>query len=198
MSRFIESICITDRQIRNLTGHQLRFSQTQKHWFGVTASPDLGAFIQNAGPPAHGKYKCRIVYDDKIQSVEFIPYTIRTPRSFAAISHHEIDYFYKSEDRAVFDQLKNTTDKEEIIIIKNGQVTDTSYSNLIFYDGKNWITPHSCLLNGVMRQALLNTNKIRERSISLADLNRFSSFKLINAMMSPEESPALDIRTIAF
>jgi 4-amino-4-deoxychorismate lyase len=66
--------------------------------------------------------------------------------------------------------------------VKNNHITDTSYSNLIFKKGKDWFTPKSFLLNGVQRQHLLKTKKIKEAEITLQNIHDFSHFQLINAM----------------
>ena len=95
-----------------------------------------------------------------------------------------------------FSYLKDAVNEDEIIIVQNGQITDTSYSNLVFFDGEKWITPTTYLLNGTMRQSLLQTKQIIEKPIQVEDLNRFESFKLINAMMDLEESPELPISII--
>ena len=69
-----------------------------------------------------------------------------------------------------------------IIIIKNNQITDTSYSNLLFLKDKTWFTPKSYLLNGVMRQNLLKLKKIKEAEITLDNIKEFTHFQLINAL----------------
>ena len=71
---------------------------------------------------------------------------------------------------------------EEIIIVKNNHITDTSFSNLLFLKGKDWFTPATYLLNGVQRQHLLKKKKIKEAEITLQNIREFSHFQLINSM----------------
>jgi 4-amino-4-deoxychorismate lyase len=72
---------------------------------------------------------------------------------------------------------------DEVIIIKNGCVTDTSYTNICFFDGKEWLTPDTPLLQGTMRRYLLDKGVIREVRIRRKDIQYFKKVSLINAMM---------------
>ncbi|HHF3814093.1 TPA: aminotransferase class IV [Haemophilus influenzae] len=71
---------------------------------------------------------------------------------------------------------------DEIMIIKNGKVTDCSIGNLIFRQGKKWYTPDTPLLLGTQREKLLQEGKIQERTIFLEDIVNFDEIKIINAM----------------
>ncbi len=199
MSRLIESICIIDGEIRNLEFHQQRVNRSRWKLFGLNDELDLGKIIKSGfdsvQPPA-GKIKCRIIYGEKIESIEFHPYQIKKIQSVRLVENNEIEYPYKFENRSAFELMKDSVEEDEIIIIRKGQITDTSYSNLVFFDSENWITPTSFLLNGTMRQSLLQQGKIIEEEVNPKDLNRFLSFKLINAMMNLEESPELDVAII--
>lgn len=196
MSRFIETLCILNGEIRNLEFHQKRFNQTRYKIWGLTDEINLKNQISLAENQRTGKFKCRILYAENIESVEILPYAPRTIHSIKLLENNEIEYRFKSEDRGAFELMKDSVSEDEIIIVKNGQITDTSYSNLVFFDGENWITTTSFLLNGTMRQSLLKSGKIIEEEVNPKDLNRFVSFKLINAMMDLDESPELDISII--
>ena len=206
MSRLIESICIQNGEIRNLEFHQERLNRSRWKLFGLNDELNLRKCIESrllSGVEANRdfgikqeKAKCRILYDEKIHSVEINPYQIRKIHSVKLIENNEIDYRFKFENRTAFELMKDSVAEDEIIIVKNGKITDTSYSNLVFFDGENWITPKTFLLNGTMRQYLLNSKQIIEKEVSINDLKSFQSFKLINAMMNLEESPALDISVI--
>ena len=47
---------------------------------------------------------------------------------------------------------------------------------------KTWFTPKSYLLNGVMRQNLLQSKEIKEAEITLDNIKDFTHFQLINAL----------------
>lgn len=196
MSRFIESICIIDGNIRNLAFHQARMKRSRHKILGINTEINLEEFIISNQIPPIRKFKCRILYDEKIESIEFIPYKIRNINSVKLMENNEIEYRYKFLDRSAFEFLSDSVTEDEILIVKNGKITDTSYSNIVFFDGENWITPSSFLLNGTMRQHLLKSGQIIEKEINTNDLKNFISFKLINAMMDLNESPELDITII--
>ena len=78
--------------------------------------------------------------------------------------------------------MKQKSKADEIIIVKNNHLTDTSYSNVLFKKRKEWFTPKTYLLNGVQRQNLLKNKKIKEAEITLQNLKEYSHFQIINAM----------------
>jgi len=134
-------------------------------------------------PPKKGLYRCRFIYAEDIIKIEYLPYEMRLPHSFKLI-HSDIDYELKHENRKDLNKLFiQKEEADEIIIIKNGLITDTSIANLCFYDGKKWLTPTRPLLYGTTRQRLLDEKKIHTADISYTDIHKFSKIALINAMI---------------
>lgn len=111
-----------------------------------------------------------------------IPYAIPEIHSFQLVENNSYDYSFKFEDRKELERMKMKSKSEEIIIVKNNHITDTSFSNLLFKKGKDWFTPNTYLLNGVQRQHLLKTKKIKETEITLQNIREFSHFQMINAL----------------
>src|SRR5690606_7738830 len=196
MSQFIESICVIDGKIRNLGFHQERMNRTRYKMLGLLDEIKLEKLMRSHPIPSTGKFKCRIIYDEKVDLIEFVSYQIKPIYSIKLIEHNEIEYPHKFLDRKPFEFLSDSVSEDEILIVKNGKITDTSYSNIVFFDGQNWITPQTFLLNGTMRQFLLESNQIIENEIGINDLDKFKSFKLINAMMNLEESPEREMTMI--
>jgi 4-amino-4-deoxychorismate lyase len=87
---------------------------------------------------------------------------------------------------------------EEILIVKNGLVTDTSFSNIVFYDGSDWITPDPPLLKGTKRTRYLRDGEIRTMKIRSSDISHFEKARLINAMLDLDDSADIHIRDINF
>ena len=182
MSRFIESIKIEYQKAYLLDFHQKRVNETLAH-FGAEGSIDLEKIFKDLQHDEDGLYKWRVVYDlQKNVKTQLIPYAIAEIENFQLMENNEIDYSYKSEDRKAFEQLKAKAKADEIIIVKNNSITDTSYSNLLFLKGNAWYTPSTYLLNGVQRQHLLQGKKIKETEITLQNIKEFSHFQLINAL----------------
>ncbi len=52
------------------------------------------------------------------------------------MENNTYDYSFKFEDRKEFENMKTKAKSEEIIIVKNNHITDTSYTNLLFLKTK--------------------------------------------------------------
>ncbi|WP_294199218.1 MULTISPECIES: aminotransferase class IV [Chryseobacterium] len=188
MSQFIESIKVEDQEIFLLEFHQKRVDQTFAH-FGKEGSIDLAKIYKHLEHDEDGLFKLRIVYDlDKKIRTQMIPYAIPELEDFQLVENNSFDYSFKSEDRKELERMKMKSKAEEIIIVKNNHITDTSYSNLLFKKGKDWFTPSTYLLNGVQRQNLLKHKKIKETEITLQNLKEFSHFQMINALNDFDEN----------
>ncbi|WP_426274782.1 aminotransferase class IV [Chryseobacterium sp. S-02] len=182
MSQFIESIKVEDQEVFLLEFHQKRINQTFSH-FGKEGSIDLKKIYEHLEHDEDGLFKLRLVYDlDKKLRTQMIPYAIPEIADFQLVENNSYDYSFKFEDRKELDKMKMKAKAEEIIIVKNNHITDTSFSNLLFLKGKDWFTPSTYLLNGVQRQNLLKQKKIKETEITLQNIKQFSHFQLINAL----------------
>ena len=182
MSQFIESIKIEDQEVFLLELHQKRVNATFAH-FGMENSIDLDKIIKDLKIDEDGFFKLRIVYDlNRNYKTQLIPYAVAEIDSFQLVENNTYDYAFKFEDRKEFERMKTKAKTEEIIIVKNNCITDTSYTNLLFLKDEKWYTPSTYLLNGVMRQHLLATKKIKETEITLQNIKEFTHFQLINSM----------------
>ncbi|WP_326981460.1 aminotransferase class IV [Chryseobacterium sp. MYb264] len=188
MSQFIESIKVEDQEIYLLDFHQKRVNQTFAH-FGKEGSIDLKKIFEHLEHDEDGLFKFRIVYDlDKKVRTQMIPYAIPEIQDFQLVENNSFDYSFKFEDRKELEKMKMKSKAEEIIIVKNNHITDTSFSNLLFLKGKEWFTPNTYLLNGVQRQDLLKSKDIKETEITLQNLKQFSHFQLINSLNDFDEN----------
>ena len=184
MSLLLESIRLSDGQFQNLFYHERRMNRALKFLCGVQEHFDLEAFLANIDRPSQGLYKCRMIYDDASRDIEFVPYRYKKIDSLRVVEHDRVSYEFKYADRKLIDRLYGLKkDCDDILIVKRGFVTDSSFSNVVFRRGKRWYTPWSALLKGTMRSNLLERNIIHEEEIRVEDIKTFDSFKLINAMI---------------
>lgn len=198
MSRLIESICLKDGVFYRLPYHQARMDKSVLEVFHRVNTILLKDILNTQPHPTKGLFKCRIVYDTAILSIEVLPYTITPVTTLKIVEGNTIDYAYKYADRSALHQLFELREGcDDILIVKNGLLSDSYYSNILLFDGHHWITPNTPLLKGTMRQALLNDGKIKEATIQLADLRLFKKVKLINAMLGLN-GPELSISQIVF
>lgn len=181
MYQFIESIKLKDGEIFNLFWHQKRVNDTFDCFFKGTQPINLQEIINVQNIPQKGFYKIRIVYNDVDYSIEIQAYNKRIIQSFEIIETN-FDYPFKSTDREFLNSALKNSKKDEVIFSKNSFITDSSYSNLVFYDGKEWFTPNTFLLNGTTRQRLLSENKIKEIPIKTNDIHQFKKIGFINAL----------------
>jgi 4-amino-4-deoxychorismate lyase len=179
-THFIETIKIEDGQVFNIKWHNLRFNRTQKEIFKIDTPLNLQDYIKH--PPQKGLFRCRILYSNRIKSVEYIPYKIRDIESLK-ILQSDISYSYKYANRELLDSLKDSAGSDDIIIQKDGLLTDTTIANIAFYDGDSWVTPQSPLLEGTMRAKLIDRGFLITKDIKSDNLNNFSNFALMNAMI---------------
>ncbi len=187
MLRLVESIKVQDGVIHNLEHHQERMNLSVYKLTGENNRIFLSDELSVPAEFSAGLFKCRVVYTDRIELVEFIPYIRRDIRSLKLI-HADIDYSCKYEDRSGLNSLfAQRGECDDILIIKDGLVTDSSSANIAFTDGQLWFTPAKPLLHGTKRSRLIAEKKLIERDITAAEIKRFTHASIINAMIDPEE-----------
>ncbi len=183
MSQLFETIQIKDGSILNLKYHQDRFDFSRKQLFPNFRDISLAQKIHLPSYYQVGLIKCRISYSEKINEIVFEHYSIRQIKSIKKVHHDKIDYSYKFENRKILKTLFNGRQgHQEILIIKNGLVTDCFYYNVAFFDGHKWLTPEKPLLKGTKRAFLLDHNKISLAPILEKDIPNFHKIALFNAL----------------
>jgi len=198
MSLLVETIRVEDGNLINVRYHNERMISSLRDLFNSSREIDLKKLIQVPDFAGKGIFKCRIEFDTEIRKIEFIPYMIKPVRSLKLVEDNDIDYRYKFADRNAIERLmEKRGDCDDIIIIKNGYLTDSSYANLVFLNrsGK-WLTPSLYLLPGTRRARLLTEGKITETPISVSDLKSYKVVRLINAMIGICDTQGIPVRNI--
>lgn len=192
---FLETICILRGEIQNWQGHEERMQRTATHFgFSIPPLSDLQKLLPNELRDI--KVKCRIIYHDTIEEISFEPYIPREITSLKLVEASP-DYAFKFANRQAFiELLAQKEDCDEILITRNGLITDTSYSNVVFRRGKHYFTPGTTLLNGTKRQKLLQEGKITEKRIHRDSLHEYDHVYLINALLDIEDGVSLPIDSI--
>jgi 4-amino-4-deoxychorismate lyase len=198
MCPLVETIRSEDGELINLEFHNKRMMRTLFELFGLTKDIDLAGVISVPDSASTGVFKCRLEYDNVIMKTEFIRYNLKPVRSLKIIEDNAINYSYKFTDRRSLERLlEKRNECDDILITKNGFITDTSYSNVILRDISGvWHTPATYLLPGTRRASLLHQSKIRETKIHYRDLENYLELKLINSMLGIEDSEGIPIRNI--
>ncbi len=181
--QLLETIKIHNRQIKNIAWHNQRFNRTRFELFGIKEPLALENIIQIPDDLSNEVYKCRIIYSEEIEKVEFEKYTPKNINSLKVVEYNEIDYSYKYYKRDKINELfQQRGNCDDILIVKNGLVTDTSFANVVFWDWEKWITPAQPLLAGTARARLLYSKEIFEAEIKADDIQKYTKARIINAM----------------
>lgn len=189
MHRFVESIKIKDGMIENIEYHNRRFEFTMMSIFKSAEKINLADLISVPEEYTKGIYKCRVVYSSVIEKIEFAPYIKRNILTVKLVHDNEIDYSFKYEDKSSLDRLKALyPDYDEVLIVKNGIVTDSSFSNVAFFNGTEWHTPAAPLLKGTRREKLISDGFIHPVDILPDDIQSYTKISFINAMLDLGES----------
>ena len=177
--------------------HQARFEKACMEYFGISAATNLTENIEIPDYAQKGLFRCRVTYTTQIEKIEFIPHLYREIKSLKLVHDNEIDYHFKYADRERLQKLfDNRGGCDDIIIVKNGCVTDSFAANLVFFDGEKWWTPDTPLLAGTQRKKLITEGKIFERRITSTDISGYEKAGLINALNDFDEMPVIDIANI--
>lgn len=116
--------------------------------------------------------------------MEYFPYRPRIIKSLKIVYDDTIDYSFKYAERNELDRLFSQREKaDDVLIVKNGLMTDTSIANVAFYIDGQWKTPLSPLLEGTTRARLIADGTIVCADINVDQALRASRLALFNAMI---------------
>lgn len=179
-SLLLETIKIEEGKIHNLRYHQDRCDQSRQALFQSEDSLELSSIID---APKVGLYRCRILYGETLHSVDYFPYIPKKIQTLRIVSS-DTEYSFKYANRDTLNALlESNKDVDEVIIEKDGYLTDTTIANIAFFDGKKWLTPERPLLKGTMRAKLIDEGFLHTKEIKKEDIPHYSQVALMNAMI---------------
>jgi 4-amino-4-deoxychorismate lyase len=179
MIKCFETIKIEDGKVFNIAYHQKRYQQTIAFFNGEEKK-----LLDYINPPKKGLYRAKIIYDKyNILDVSYYPYKKRDIKTFRFVDI-DFDYNLKYLDRSDIDKAyKKRQNCDEIIMIKNNLLCDTSIANIAFFDNKEWITTKTPLLKGTTLSRYIDKGILKPKDITKDDIKRFSKIALLNAMI---------------
>lgn len=197
MYRLFETLCIRNGIAENLPWHRQRLESSYRTLFGKAPEFDLEEIINVPPGYRRGIFRCRLDYDRHHWKIQFTPYVLKEIESLQLVEDNTIDYHHKYTDRNQLDALFALRGQcDDVLVIKDGRITDTSMANVILWNGQEWLTPATPLLEGTCRARLLSQGKIRASEIGAADLWSFSEVRLINAMRGLEDGNGISTGNI--
>jgi len=87
--QLLETIKVDQGKPFFISFHNERFNSSRQALFGINKKIDLSTLIN---PPDLNCYRCRIVYSEKIEKIEFIPCQNRQFKTFQIVYDDEIKY----------------------------------------------------------------------------------------------------------
>lgn len=176
---YFETIKCEDYQVFHQEYHKARIANT------IGKNIDIQEYIY---PPNQELLKCKLTYNqDDILNIEFSPYKAKTINSIQIIYDDTIEYSKKYLNRECFEKYSNTNNSDEILIVKDGLLTDTSIANIALFINNRWITPKYPLLSGTTRSRLLYEGFLFEKDLTIKDLKSCEKFAVMNAMIGFKE-----------
>lgn len=200
MCLLLESVRFEHGKFHNVASHQDRMNYSVRKLLNSKA-PRLEKILNDVRalfrPQPNQVYKFRILYDTSLQKIEWDTYRKPEINSLKLVETSHIDYAHKYANRENLKALfLQKSSYDDILIVKEGRITDTYFCNVVFFNGKQWLTPAYPLLKGTQRAVLLQQNTIYAADIHVDDLKHFSKVRLINALLPFETAPELNIQQI--
>ena len=189
----LETIKCENGKLTNLRFHQERFELARKE-LGFFETILLKDCISIPKKCRKGLFRCRVLYSKQIEKIEFVPHQFRKIQTLKLVYDNDIDYHLKFSQRDYLDHLFNKRENcDDILIVKNGFITDSWTANPVFFDGLKWWTPNTPLLPGTQRAKLLAEGKIAECAIKPEDFSKFQKIGLVNAFQDLNNMPVISI-----
>ena len=179
MSSFLETIKSNNGVIENLLYHQKRYESVLKS-YGVLKYKNLKEYLN---PSKSGVFRCRLVYTLDSIDVTYHSYERKNVESLKIV-YSDIEYSKKSTNRDELNELYLKKEScDDILIVKDSLVTDTSIANIAIFLDSVWKTPKTPLLKGTTRDRLLEDGLLVEADIGVNELKESSKIALMNAMI---------------
>lgn len=164
----------------HLDYHQKRLNASVQ-CLGSTTLFDLRRLIT---PPKEGVHRCRFIFDENAYAIEFHPYTPRKISSlqlvFDETIHYPLKYTHRDNLNLLFDKRQKCDD---VLIVKNGLLKDTTIANIALYIEDQWLTPQTPLLYGTTRARLIDEGLLTPALLTPNDIADAQKIAIMNAMV---------------
>ena len=121
---------------------------------------------------------------------------LRRIASVALVRADGLDYRYKYADRSTLEELRRGSGCDEVVLLQEGFLTDSSFSNIVLGDASGLYTPDRPLLAGTRRAELLRTGRVTARPIRAEELKHYAYLWFVNAMVGLEDDLCFSVKNI--
>jgi 4-amino-4-deoxychorismate lyase len=179
---FLETIKVLDGKPCHIEYHQERYEAVFLA-YGRKATTLLDQQI--ADVPKQGLYRCRVLYNLQEQlQISYHKYQKRRVTKLKALEAPDVVYDKKYADRTALERLFAKRQVcDDVLIMQNGIIKETSIANVAFLQKGVWYTPKEPLLRGTTRERLLRESRVVECVIRYADIQSYEAVALMNAMI---------------
>ncbi len=193
----LETIRIEDGRAALLEYHQERVDRALRRYFPRAGRLWLNRAVETLELPPVGVHKLRLQYRDQILHTEIQPYIQRRIESLRIVAADQLDYGHKYLDRQPIDRLFQQRGAcDDVLFSRMGYLTDTSYANVAFFNGTDWITPAWPLLRGCRREFLLAAKIIQPSILRERDLPHFTEVRVFNSMIPWAAAPRIPLERV--
>ena len=176
----LETIRCESGEGHHLPYHQARLDNALKT-LGYDTSYPLQTLIS---PPDNRIYRCRFLYDQNGYRIEYHPYIPKKIASLRLVQGDDVEYSLKFADRDALNLLYEKRDGcDDILIVKNGLITDTTIANIALYIQGKWITPSTPILEGTTRARLIENGTLSTAYLTPSDCTKATKVAIMNAML---------------
>lgn len=184
MHPFIETICIEAGRACSLDRHNARMNRTRAVFYPDAPPLDLAHLLHTLPSLPMQRHKWRVPYGLDFGLHELTPYAVNPPRTLRLVACDEVDYTHKRADRsALAAVLVHAQGADDVLIVKQGLLTDTSIANIALCIDGNWFTPERPLLPGTTRERLLEEGLLQTAPLTPDSLCLCTRIRLFNALV---------------
>lgn len=190
MELLLETFCLINGIPQDVEyhSHRLKYSLPIVPW-GIETLTDAIAEEVYKLDDCSGRWRASVTYSPAgVEFVRLNPYTLPKIEGLSLVPIEQNFYSKKWADRSLLEQYKHKLPiGVEPLFVLNDKITDTTFTNILLQDGNELYTPKTYLLPGTKRAKLITGGIVKPIDVGVAELERFDSIHLINALLEPTE-----------
>jgi para-aminobenzoate synthetase / 4-amino-4-deoxychorismate lyase len=182
-----------------LADHLERLSRSARYFdFPVSMDGVRNALEERAASQPPGCYKVRLrvtragVITTSAEPIVPGPEPLRLRVASARVDASDPFLYHKSSRRDVYDRARaEWPDADDVLLVnQRGEITESTTANVVVtLEGVAYTPPLDAgLLDGVLRRRLLEEGRIRERPLTVADLEGADGIHLVNSVRGWREA----------
>ncbi len=172
--------------------HLRRLSESADYFDYKFDEDQIRRELNEAVTNLHGEYKVRLLLaKDGSVTIDIQPVApsttpLKLKLADKNVNSNDVFLYHKTTNRLVYEQAYSQRGECDEVLLWNEkrQMTECTFHNIAFEkDGKLYTPPVECgLLDGTMRQDMLQTGLLTEKIITLEDAQNYDAIYLLNSV----------------